>query len=249
MYFKSLLTAVLAITGTAAFVKPASATVIFNETFEPYALGNSNGQGGWVDFGGDLTANIVNTIANGGSQSIAFATEAVPPAANQYGSDSTLDLGAPITSGQLLLSFDIFQPSNFDGVANIFISRGPTLTGTFDGGLNLQGNGILGTFRDANSPTTPLIVDRWVSVLININLDANTATASYGGTQIFNGAWNNGGATPNQYQGLNIWADGSGANAAAFNIDNLRLETIPEPGGVTLLGLGMLGLTLRRRRS
>jgi hypothetical protein len=84
-------------------------------------------------------------------------------------------------------------------------------------------------------------------VQISIDLDANTAVASYGGTEIFNGAWNNGGASPTQYQGLNIWAAG-GAAVENFYLDNLNLDIVPEPSGLALLGLSFVGLVLRRRR-
>ena len=239
MTTKNLLGTAFAI---AALSTSASAVTVFDETFETYTLGDSSGQGGWVDFGGTRLANIVDTIANGGTQSIEFSTSP------GYGSDSTLDLASPITSGQLVLSFDLYQPTGFDGNAHIFLSRGPTLTGTFDEGMHLFGDGTAGTFFDTGSPTTPLLIDQWVPVMVNIDLDANTATASYGGTQIYNGAWNNGGASPTQFQGINIWA-AEGLNVAVFNIDNLTLEVIPEPSGVALLGLGIAGLTLRRRRS
>ena len=248
----SLKISLLATTAASAFAMTAGATVVFDETFESYTLGDANGQGGWVDFGGDLLTNIVDTRANGGSQSIEFGTEAVPPAADQYGSDSTLDLSAPITSGQLAFSFDIYQPTGFDGQSNVYLSRGRTNAPdfNFDLGMNLIGNGSTGVFSIEGLPTsTPIQFDQWVSVLVGIDLDADTAVASYGGVEIYSGAWNRGGTSPMQYQGLNVWANGTGANASEFNVDNLRLEIIPEPSGVALLGLAVFGLALRRRRA
>ncbi|MFM1561976.1 MAG: PEP-CTERM sorting domain-containing protein [Roseibacillus sp.] len=241
MKISNNLRTLIAIVGSASFAASAGATSIFNEDFESYTLGNSDGQGGWVDFGGTRTVDIVNTISNGGSQSMVYSTNP------GYGSDSTLDLASPITSGLLALSFDIYQPASFDGIAHIYLSRGPTLSGTFQEGLHLQGDGTAGTFFDSGSPTTPLLTDQWVAVQISIDLDANTAVASYGGTEIFNGAWNNGGAAPTQYQGMNIWA-AQGALVDVFYIDNLNLDVVPEPSGLALLGLSFVGLVLRRRR-
>jgi hypothetical protein len=40
----------------------------------------------------------------------------------------------------------------------------------------------------------------------------------------------------------------AGQNAPAFLVDDLRLESIPEPGSVTLIGLGLAGAGLARRR-
>jgi hypothetical protein len=39
-----------------------------------------------------------------------------------------------------------------------------------------------------------------------------------------------------------------GHNAANTRVDNFKVSTIPEPSGSILLGLGLLGLALRRRR-
>ena len=233
---------IIAIVGLASFTTSAGATTVFNEDFESYALGNSDGQGGWVDFGGSRIVDIVDSHASGGSQSIAFSTNP------GYGGDSTLDLADPITTGQLAFSFDIYQPAGFDGAAEIYLSRSATLSGGFETGFHLIGDGGQGLFRSPQiTATTPLLTDQWVAVTVSIDLDADTAAVSYGGTEIHNGAWVSGGASPSQYQGLNIWASG-GANVENFYIDNLKLDIVPEPSGLALLGLSFIGLVLRRRR-
>jgi hypothetical protein len=240
MKINNKLRTIIAIVGSASFAASAGATSVFNEDFESYALGNSDGQGGWVDFGGSRTVDIVNSFANGGSQSIAFSTNP------GYGGDSTLDLADPITTGQLALSFDIYQPAGFDGTAEIYLSRLATLSGGFQTGLHLVGNGGTGQFGPGDS-TTAILTDQWVGVTVSIDLDADTAAVSYGGTEIYNGTWVNGGDSPSQFQGLNIWAS-NGANAENFYLDNLNLDIVPEPSGLTLLGLSFIGLVLRRRR-
>jgi hypothetical protein len=240
MKINNKLRTIIAIVGSASFAASAGATSVFNEDFESYALGNSDGQGGWVDFGGSRTVDIVNSFANGGSQSIAFSTNP------GYGGDSTLDLADPITTGQLALSFDIYQPAGFDGTAEIYLSRLATLSGGFQTGLHLVGNGGTGQFGPGAS-TTAILTDQWVGVTVSIDLDADTAAVSYGGTEIYNGTWVNGGDSPSQYQGLNIWAS-NGANAENFYLDNLKLDIVPEPSGLALLGLSFIGLVLRRRR-
>ncbi len=243
MKISNNLRTLIAIVGSASFAASAGATSIFNEDFESYTLGNSDGQGGWVDFGGTRTVDIVDSHASGGSQSIAFSTNP------GYGSDSTLDLADPITTGQLAFSFDIYQPAGFDGSAEIYLSRLATLSGGFQRGFHLVGHGDPGLFFVAGDdpPTTALLTDQWVAVQISIDLDADTAAVSYGGTEIYNGTWVNGGTAPSQYQGLNIWAS-SGANVENFYIDNLKLDIVPEPSGLALLGLSFVGLVLRRRR-
>ncbi len=241
MKISNNLRTLIAIVGSASFAASAGATSIFNEDFESYTLGNSDGQGGWVDFGGTRVVDIVDSHASGGSQSIAFSTNP------GYGSDSTLDLADPITTGQLAFSFDIYQPAGFDGTAEIYLSRSATLSGGFERGFHLVGNGGTGEFQAAAGATTALLTDQWVAVTVSIDLDWDFATVSYGGTEIYNGSWVQNGASPSQYQGLNIWASG-GANVENFYIDNLKLDIVPEPSGLALLGLSFIGLVLRRRR-
>ncbi|MEE2734579.1 MAG: PEP-CTERM sorting domain-containing protein [Verrucomicrobiota bacterium] len=264
--------------GCISIASTASGTVVvaegrqagYNYTFEDLNLGNVDGQGGfldsgpwancggdgcwwnngWTDFGGTpRPTNVVNTRASGGSQSLEFSTNP------GYGSDAYLDLTEARHSGQWILSFDIYQPSEYDGTAHIYISRGATGSGVFQEGFHFQGNGTTGRFYDSGSTQLSLIQDRWVNVRVDIDLDANTAEARYGGDLFYIGPWNNGGNFPNQIQGVNIWA-AEGTTAAAFNIDNFMLvdpaswaALVPEPSGLTLLGLGVLGLGLRRRRS
>lgn len=237
------ISALAALAAGAALTTSAGAAVIFNETFEGYTLGNANGQGGWVDFGGAQLTNVVDTIANGGSQSIQFTTTP------GYGSDSTFDMTSPITSGQGVLSFDVYHPATNDGKLLMFFSRGATLTGGFEQGVFLTSNGTAGTFgADKSAMSTPLLTDQWVSVNISFDLDANTSVVTYGGTEIYNGVWVAEGVLPSQYQGIDIWADG-GTSVGAFNIDNLRLDAVPEPSSIALLGLGVGGLFFRRRRA
>lgn len=238
------------VVGTLAFAPAAGAAVIFNETFEAYTLGNVHAQGDWEDFGGAATADVTNVIANGGTQSLAFQNLAAP--GNGYGSDATLDLAAPITSGQLQLTFDIFQPAAFTGKAFLYFSRGPTNNpgSVFQQGVQFIGDGTAGTFLEHESGTTTLLTEQWVPVAINIDLDANTAVAKYGATTVYSGPWVVDAGLPSQYQGIDIWADGgTGTSAGTFYIDNLRLESIPEPGTCAVLGLALGTLALRRRRA
>ena len=269
----------LMIVGCISIAPTASGTVVvaagrqagYNYTFEDLNLGNVDGQGGfldsgpwgncggdgcwwnngWTDFGGTpRPTNVVNTRASGGSQSLEFSTNP------GYGSDAYFDLTEARHSGQWILSFDIYQPSEYDGRAHIFISRGPTgPPHVFEEGFHFQGDGTTGRFYDTGSTQLSLVQDRWARVRVEIDLDANTAEARYDGSLFYIGPWNNGGNSPNQIQGVNIWA-AEGTTAAAFNIDNFMLvdpvswaAIIPEPSGLTLLGLGALGLGLRRRRS
>jgi hypothetical protein len=236
--------ALAALAASAALATSASAAVVFNETFEGYTLGDVAGQGLWADFGGAELTNVVDTMANGGTKSLAFSTKP----AGGYGSDATVEVVAPITAGQLVLSFDIFHPTTNDGDGFFYFSRGATLATVFQQGISLEARGTAGTFGDDGSPKTGLLTGQWVPVVMNIDLDADTLVATYGGTQIFNGAWITDAGLPSQYQGIDIWADG-GTSGGSFYIDNLRLDAVPEPSSIALLGLGAGGLFFRRRRA
>ena len=147
------------------------------------------------------------------------------------------------------MRFDIYTPTGFDGNANIYVSRLATLSGGFEQGIFLFGNGTAGTFGDIDTGTpATLLRDQWVPVTVDIDLGAGTAVSTYGGSEVYNGSWLTEGGSASQYQGINIWANG-GALVEAFYIDNLTVDVIPEPSASALLGLSFLGLILRRCRS
>jgi len=126
------------------------------------------------------TTDIVDTNASTGTQSIRFSS---PVPNGGYGSDATLDLAAPITTGQLRLTFDIFHSAGFTGNAFVFISRGATNAPDFrfEQGISLVGDGSTGMFQNEGSAPTGLLVDQWVPVTITIDLDTNTSLPAFDG--------------------------------------------------------------------
>jgi|GEM_PF-5478997 len=238
--------------GTVAFA-PTVATADYFDNFDSYALGNINGQGPWVYFGGALPSLVSNAQAFSGTQSLALSTVA---ATGGYGSDTYIANwnGAPVTSGIWSGTLQLYIPAAFNGQLHMFFSQGAMPT-TFDEGAwvrvnNNAGAGNINRFNFVNGPTpAPLVYDQWAGLGIVINLDANTLDLAYNNAPFYSGAWDV--QFPGGFIGLggiNFWVDGGSAPGGTVYIDNFNLTQIPEPTSLGLSGLALLGLAGFRRK-
>lgn len=234
-------------------VVPSVASADFTDNFDSYALGNINGQGPWVDFGGALPSLVSDAQALSGTQSLALSTV---PATGAYGSDTYIANlnGAPITSGSWVASVDMFIPSSFNGQLHMFFSQG-AMPATFDEGAwvrvnNNAGQGNINRFNLVTGATpAALVYDQWSKLDLFINLDANTLGLSYNGVNFHTGAWDV--QTPGGFigiGGINFWVDSGSNPGGTVFIDNLSLKAIPEPATMGLTVVALLGLIGFRRK-
>ena len=149
------------------------ASAQIDEKFDDYTLGNIAGQGPWHDFGGSLISEVSDERAKSGSQSLKLTLNPDNglPVNPGYGSDTFMDMAAPVSSGRWQLSYDIYVPSEFDGTAHAFFSEGNLGMGGFGFGMQLIADtrqGLMGfTDKAADSPTEPVITDNSVPLVID----------------------------------------------------------------------------------
>lgn len=243
------------------FVGLVSAQI--DENFDNYTLGNIAGQGPWNDFGGSLISEVSDEQANSGSQSLKLTLNPDNglPVNPGYGSDTFMDMAAPVSSGRYQLSYDIYIPSEFDGTAHAFFSEGNLGMGGFGFGMQLIADTRQGlmvfTDKEADSPTepvitdnsVPLVMDAWSSVISIIDFDANELAVNYDGQPLFRGQWDpdpdNALDLPH-FEGVNLWVQ-DGVGSGSVYIDNL-LFRVPEPNSLALSLFGCLSLLAIRRR-
>ncbi len=220
----------------------------YSDDFESYTLGNINGQGPWVDFGGALTPDVSNALALSGTQSLALSTNV----GGGYGSDVYIGNlnGAPVTSGLWSLSFSTYVPGNFDGEAIFYESQGPMPT-TFERGARVRLNNLAGaaSFDVESTPdSAPLVFDQWADIEMLIDLDNNTLDISYNGSPVHSGTWDNDNPGSPSLGGVNWWAQGGAAQGTVY-IDDLSLtQVVPEPSTIALGVLGLIGLAMCRKQ-
>jgi hypothetical protein len=267
---KSKSSAIFAVFGL-AIASSASAAVLFTDDFTVTGtpstanlnFNNSGRQGGtqatenWTGLGNSQIGN--NTVFGGSGDYLMVAD------AGARATLGTLNLAPLVASNQkLVISFDIRASAGGYGwgsftlgnlvaaqtygisqpdTANTefaFIYRNSTGINAWDNGASLMsaatttgGSNFTFTFTDA---ATELASPFGVNAKVTIQNGLNTI-----------GTYNlNGGLSANTYITFGT-SDFGGANGGRASIDNLVVQTIPEPSAALLGGLGMLAL-LRRKR-
>lgn len=241
----------------------AHATTVWSADFEtpPYALGPINGQNGWSASSSNPTV-IADGTAPSGSQVLQMAGQAQNGNATASFANATADLvkctayfdgatyvsshaGMFIRSGSVYAVWAKFQET-YGGGWGTFNIYGDSTQYAGDDGAKLTWNA--GTWQKvelwldlANDQFAVEIND----ILINEWYDNGGALI---GTNIWT-AFDNNISSVNAVQFFVTIADNAGATP--FKVDGLLVEeglTIPEPGTMTVFGLGLSLLIARRRR-
>jgi len=238
---------------------PSEAGVLYATGVEnpPFTLGPIDGQAGWSVFSasGQASAPVVeNVFVNSGAQAVAIPN----PVGGQTGPFLQPNFVAPV----LDMSIDMYLFSSSNETGWQFGTTGAGGNG-FAGGVDMgsassaHGGGttiyaitgnyttVIGTFTRNTWHHVDLILD-YTTQTYAVELDG--ATLASGLAFCGNNFGNcNGAAVTSLGWALFDSFGGPGGNDLGV-FDNFSIATVPEPATITLLGAGLLGLGLLRRR-
>lgn len=163
-----------------------SASAQFSDNFESYTIGSLEGQGGWAGWDGVTTpvSQVRNDQVYAGSQSISIAD----------GSDTVHDIPGA-TSGQWVVSTQIYLPSVSSGVFDWLVMNTYQDGGPYEWACYYAfdtTSGLLDFFGGGTTTISPLVYDAWVELRIEVDLDADFASAYYNGALITSWVWTTG---------------------------------------------------------
>jgi len=164
--------------------------IVYSEYWDTYATGsNAHGQGGWEGWQGDSAAGatIVDTQASTAPNSVDISDA----------SDLVQQLTG-FTSGQYVVSAKQYIPSGSSGesyflLLNNYDDSDPTCAAcnwSLQVNFNLASGTLLNEGPDGGTAT--IVTDQWVDIRVEIDLDNDTQTFFYNGTQVFAGSWTDG---------------------------------------------------------
>lgn len=171
------------------FAVPEGAPVNWSENFDAYTTGSEViGQGAWEGWGGSSTVGALTSSAQARS---------APNSVDVVG-DTDLVHGYPgTTSGQWTYTAWQFLPTALTGRTYLILLNthpaDPMVFGhwsvqlCFDGTANVVMDDTSGSCN--TGATAPLVKNQWVEIRVEIDLDADTQTVFYNGTQLYTAAW------------------------------------------------------------
>jgi hypothetical protein len=160
----------------------------FSDSFDTYANGSPIvGQGGWQFWGvGALDAFVDNTTSASAPNSLVSVVETDVVQVFDH------------TSGQWVCKVKTFYPSTSVGIGYFIMLNtfsAPYISG---GNWSLEihfndptfgANTVGSWYYLGNAPGIPIIFDQWVELVVNIDLDADTFSVTYGGQPLASGQW------------------------------------------------------------
>ena len=176
----------LALVGLSSSVASAQ----WSDNFDSYATGSIGGLGGWK--GWDNAPGAAGIVTNTMSRS-------APNSQQIGGGGDSVRVYDNVTSGQWEYRAWMFLSSAWlnsvtDQVTYFLILNEYADLGPYCWSLQLEFDSFLNqvTDFDARPASTPVAIvpDQWVEIVVAVDLDADTFTATYAGSQVSAGQWN-----------------------------------------------------------
>ena len=215
----------------------AGASAAWFDGFEGYPNGqNLFGVGGWSGWDNNpgATAYVTQAQAYKGIQSVDI-----------NGPSDLVQQFSGYTSGVHFFVAWQYVPSNMTGNTYfIMLDQYTPVVGPDHWTVQVWMDASKGLVHDDfTGKELPLITDKWVQILVNIDLNNDKKEIWYGGALLSTQSW-----TVDATGKLNIGCvDLYANNASSAYYDNIGLDVIPEPALLSFVGLGVFAL-LRRRR-
>jgi hypothetical protein len=223
-----------------SLIAAGTAQAQWSDNFDSYANGSQmHGQGGWAGWDNAAAAGALVSSAFSSSSPNSVAITGASDLVHQY---------AGYASGVWTYSTMQYIPSTLTSGSTYFILLNQYApSGTDHWSIQTVFNLATGLLYDDNgyaSLSNSIVRDAWVPLTYQIDLTANTVTASYNGVAFTTHAWQDGTGL-NQIQAVDLFANGAGA----VYYDNISLAQVPEPTSLGLLAAFGVTFAVWRRRS
>ena len=198
----------------------------FFEDFDSYTAGsNVHGQGGWKGWANDPAAGatVSTTQSSSAPNSIEIATTA----------DLVHEFSG-YTSGAWTITAKQFIPVGFTGQSYFIFQNvySDVDTSVISWSTQVIFDSAAGTVANepsgADQGNAPLVTGQWVDLQLDVDLDADSQTFTYNGTQVFSGSWTQQYPSQSVPGILSIGAIDLFANgASAVYYDDIRITAAP----------------------
>jgi len=190
----------------------------WSDNFDSYATGSQlHGQGGWKGWDNDPTWGALTS---------ATQARSTPNSADIVGNGDLVHEYSGSTSGQWVYTAWQFIPSDFVGLSFFILLNQYADAGPYNWSTQVSFDSSLGEVvsTGADPGTLPLILDAWVEVRVEIDLDLDTQAFYYGNQLLYQGSWSNGVTGGGS---LNIGAVNLFANSATtIYYDDMSLASV-----------------------